>query len=119
MFLILENKVSKVIPNKYNRDVKYISQANHGGVKGKLPSSVVNQDPTMSSQNKTKVHGSGDESQAESDDEEEDRPSTPDQEELNKSDDEDNTVSTKNSHCYQWSICLWLQILGKYWIYKT
>ena len=85
--------------------MKCISQANHGGVKGKLPSSVVNQDPTMSSQNKTKVHGSGDESQAESDDEE-DRPSTPDQEELNKSDDEDDTVSAKNSDCYRRRFCL-------------
>ena len=84
--------------------MKCIPQANHGGVKGRLPSSVVNQDPTMSSQNKTRGHGSGDESQAESDDEE-DRPSTPDQEELNKSDDEDNTVSTKYSHCYGRSFC--------------
>ena len=49
--------------------MKCLPQANHGGVKGKLPSSVVNQDPTMSSQNKTKSHGSDDESQAESDDE--------------------------------------------------
>ena len=71
--------------------MKCLPQANHGGVKGKLPSSVVNQVPTMSSQNKTKSHGSDDESQAESDDEE-DRPSTPYQEELNKSDDEDDTV---------------------------
>ena len=95
--------VSEVIPNKYDHDMKCIPQANHGGVKGKLPSSVVNQDPTMSSQNKTKGHVLDDESQAEGDDE--DRPSTLDQEELNKSDDEDDTVSTKNSHCYGQIFC--------------
>ena len=71
----------------------HFEQANHGGVKGKLPSSVVNQDPVMSSQNKTSGGDrSDDESQAESDDEDE-RPTTPDQEELNQSDNEDDTVS--------------------------
>ncbi len=57
-------------------------------MKGKLPSSVLNQDPASWTPDK---RGGGGEDNDSGDDE---RPGTPDQEELNKSDDEDDTVRT-------------------------
>ncbi len=69
-------------------------QANHGGVKGKLPAGVLNQDPASSGQGKQ--GGSSGDGDA-SDDEEEERAETPEQdEELNRSDSEDDSnVSAK------------------------
>ena len=68
----------------------YYFKANHGGVKGRLPAEVINQDPTMS-----QGDGGGRTETADSD-EEEIRPSTPDQEELNQSDDGDDAVCESN-----------------------
>ena len=70
------------------------SQANHGGVKGKLPKSVVNQDPTCVSQSQEAGGDPAEEREAGSSEEEGEEPRAREETEevLNQSDDDEDVV---------------------------
>ena len=80
----------------HERHIITIAQANHGGVKGRLPEDVVNQDPlSLSQQSPVKVAGRHREETEDSDSEEQELHTPPNEEEvLNQSDDEEDTVRT-------------------------